>query len=174
MYCLVVTDDYSRFTWVFFLATKDETSGTQSNGFTSTKASDNAVQARKEKEHVKDYILLPLWTADLPFFQDPKSSHDDGSKPLSYDRKKGDEDLRKENECNDQKRKIILTTLTMLILIFNFSNNDEDDGPVADMNNLDITIQEEPKKLIHALKDPSWIEAMQEELLQFNLQEFEV
>ncbi|GJV41149.1 putative ribonuclease H-like domain-containing protein [Tanacetum coccineum] len=27
MYCLVVTDDYSRFTWVFFLATKDETNG---------------------------------------------------------------------------------------------------------------------------------------------------
>ncbi|GJZ80111.1 putative ribonuclease H-like domain-containing protein [Tanacetum coccineum] len=26
-YCLVFTDDYSRFTWVFFLATKDETSG---------------------------------------------------------------------------------------------------------------------------------------------------
>nr|GFC95955.1 putative ribonuclease H-like domain-containing protein [Tanacetum cinerariifolium] len=25
MYCLVVTDDYSRFSWVFFLATKDET-----------------------------------------------------------------------------------------------------------------------------------------------------
>ncbi|GJS46994.1 putative ribonuclease H-like domain-containing protein [Tanacetum coccineum] len=27
MYCLVVTNDYSRFSWVFFLATKDETSG---------------------------------------------------------------------------------------------------------------------------------------------------
>nr|GEX47644.1 ribonuclease H-like domain-containing protein [Tanacetum cinerariifolium] len=26
MYCLVVTDDYSRFTWVFFLVSKDETS----------------------------------------------------------------------------------------------------------------------------------------------------
>ncbi|GKD87118.1 putative ribonuclease H-like domain-containing protein [Tanacetum coccineum] len=26
IYCLVVTDDYSRFSWVFFLATKDETS----------------------------------------------------------------------------------------------------------------------------------------------------
>ncbi|GJU87414.1 putative ribonuclease H-like domain-containing protein [Tanacetum coccineum] len=26
MYCLVVTDDYSRFSWVFFLATKDDTS----------------------------------------------------------------------------------------------------------------------------------------------------
>ncbi|GKD82425.1 putative ribonuclease H-like domain-containing protein [Tanacetum coccineum] len=27
MYCLVVTDDYSSFSWVFFLATKDDTSG---------------------------------------------------------------------------------------------------------------------------------------------------
>ncbi|GJY12285.1 putative ribonuclease H-like domain-containing protein [Tanacetum coccineum] len=27
IYCLVVIDDYSRFSWVFFLATKDETSG---------------------------------------------------------------------------------------------------------------------------------------------------
>ncbi|GJU41529.1 putative ribonuclease H-like domain-containing protein [Tanacetum coccineum] len=31
--------------------------------------------------------------------------------------------------------------------------------------------QEEPEKVIHALKDPSWIEAMQEEILQFKLQE---
>ncbi|GJS41297.1 putative ribonuclease H-like domain-containing protein [Tanacetum coccineum] len=44
-----------------------------------TKASDNAGQARKETEPVKDYILLPLWTADPPYSQDPKSSHDDGS-----------------------------------------------------------------------------------------------
>ncbi|GJY08745.1 putative ribonuclease H-like domain-containing protein [Tanacetum coccineum] len=31
--------------------------------------------------------------------------------------------------------------------------------------------QEEPKKVVQALKDPSWIEPMQEELLQFKLQE---
>ncbi|GKC20392.1 putative ribonuclease H-like domain-containing protein [Tanacetum coccineum] len=31
--------------------------------------------------------------------------------------------------------------------------------------------KEEPKKVIQALKDPSWIEAMQEELLQFKLQQ---
>nr|GEW79255.1 hypothetical protein [Tanacetum cinerariifolium] len=30
-YCLVITDDYSRFTWVFFLATKDETSSILKN-----------------------------------------------------------------------------------------------------------------------------------------------
>nr|GFB48506.1 ribonuclease H-like domain-containing protein [Tanacetum cinerariifolium] len=77
---------------------------TQSNGFAGTKASDNAGQARKETEVVKYYILLPLWTTDLPFSQDPKSSNDDGSKPLSDDRKKVDEDPRKENERNDQEK----------------------------------------------------------------------
>ncbi|GJY55888.1 putative ribonuclease H-like domain-containing protein [Tanacetum coccineum] len=33
-YCLVVTDDYSRFTWVFFLASKDETSSILKNFIT--------------------------------------------------------------------------------------------------------------------------------------------
>ncbi|GJR23296.1 retrovirus-related pol polyprotein from transposon TNT 1-94 [Tanacetum coccineum] len=111
--------------------------GTQSNGFAGTKASDNAGQARKEIEPVKDYILLPLWTADPPYSQDPKSSHDDGSKPLSECRKKVIRDL----QSATQTRKM--------------SKNLEEHG------------FEEPKKVIHALKDPSWIEAMQEELLQF-------
>ncbi|GJY36864.1 uncharacterized mitochondrial protein-like protein [Tanacetum coccineum] len=79
--------------------------GTQSNGFAGTKASDNASQARKETEPVKDYILLPLWTADPPYSQDPKSSHDDGSKPSSDDGKKVIlEDPRKDSECNDQEK----------------------------------------------------------------------
>ncbi|GJU29418.1 putative ribonuclease H-like domain-containing protein [Tanacetum coccineum] len=73
-------------------------------------------------------------------------------------------------------------------IIFDSLKDDEDDGAEADMNNLETTIQvspnptirnhkdhpldqEEPKKVIHALKDPSWIEVMQEELLQFKLQE---
>ncbi|GKF18167.1 hypothetical protein Tco_0063085 [Tanacetum coccineum] len=149
-------------------------------------------------EPVKDYILLPLWTADPPYSRDPKSSHDDGSKPLSDNGKKVDEDLRKESECNDQEKEdnVNITNnvnthgtnkvnavggKTSIQLpfdsnmpaledysIFDFSR---DDGAVADMNNLDTTIQEEPKKVIHALKDPSWIEAIHEELLQFKLQE---
>nr|GEW52159.1 ribonuclease H-like domain-containing protein [Tanacetum cinerariifolium] len=62
--------------------------GTQYNGFAGTKVSDNAGQTRKETEPIKDYILLSSWTVDLLFSQDPKSSHDDGSKPLSDDGKK--------------------------------------------------------------------------------------
>ncbi|GKF35574.1 ribonuclease H-like domain-containing protein [Tanacetum coccineum] len=77
---------------------------TQSNGFAGTKASDNAGQARKETEPIKDYILLPLWTADLPFSQDLNSSHDDGSKPSSDNGKKVDEDPRKDSEYKDQKK----------------------------------------------------------------------
>nr|GEU61370.1 hypothetical protein [Tanacetum cinerariifolium] len=163
--------------------------GTQSNGFTSTKASDNICQAIKEIESVKDYILLPLWTADPPFSQDSKSSNDDGSKPSSNDRKKVDEDPRKENKCNDQEKEdnvnntnnvnnvsSIINTASINednellfdpnmpalkdVSIFNFSSDDEDNDAVANMNNLDTTIQ-----------DPSWIKAMQEELLQFKLQD---
>ncbi|GKB96712.1 putative ribonuclease H-like domain-containing protein [Tanacetum coccineum] len=90
-----------------------------------------------------------------------------------------------------------------------YSDDDEDVGAEADMNNLDAFMpvspipttrihkdhpveqiigdlnsapqtrrmtknlkeHEEPKKVVQALKDPSWIEAMQEELLQFKLQE---
>ncbi|GJS46570.1 retrovirus-related pol polyprotein from transposon TNT 1-94 [Tanacetum coccineum] len=78
--------------------------GTQSNRIAGTKASDNVGQARKETEPVKDYILLPLWIADPPYSQDPKSSHNDGSKPSNDDGKKVDENLGKESECNDQEK----------------------------------------------------------------------
>nr|GEX55835.1 hypothetical protein [Tanacetum cinerariifolium] len=182
-------------------------------------------------------------TADLPFSQAPKSSHNDGSKPASDDGKKVDEDPRNESEYNDQEKEdnvnstnnvntdgnvntvssninVVGTNKVNVVggklsielpfdpkmpaleddSIFDFSSDDEDDGAVADMNNLDTTIQvspilttrihkdhpldqviedlqsatqtrkmsknlekhgfEEPKKVIHALKYPSWIEAM--------------
>ncbi|GJS94624.1 putative ribonuclease H-like domain-containing protein [Tanacetum coccineum] len=258
--------------WLFDIDTLTRTmnyepivAGIQSNGFVGTKASDNVDQARKETKPVKAYILLPLWTADLLYFQDPKSSHDDGSKPSSDDGKKVDEDPRKESECNDQEKEDNVNSTNNVnasgtnevnavgekisiklsfdpnmptledYSIFDFSRDDEDDGAAADMNNLDTIIQvssnpttrihkdhplhqvigdlksatqtrkmsknleehgfvstiqqrtnhkdlqnclfacflsqEDPKKVIHSLKDPSWIEDMQEELLQFKLQE---
>nr|GEU43797.1 hypothetical protein [Tanacetum cinerariifolium] len=60
---------------------------------------------------------------------------------------------------------------------FNFLSDDEYDGTMADMNNLDRTIQFSPVPTTRIHKDhpldqdPSWIEAMQKELLQFKLQE---
>ncbi|GJT61623.1 putative ribonuclease H-like domain-containing protein [Tanacetum coccineum] len=64
----------SRPNWLFDIDALTRTmnyertvAGTQSNGFAGTKASDNARQARNETELVKDYILLPLWTANPPY-----------------------------------------------------------------------------------------------------------
>ncbi|GKB89068.1 putative ribonuclease H-like domain-containing protein [Tanacetum coccineum] len=69
--------------------------------------------------------------------------------------------------------------------IFSGAYDDEDVGVVADLNNMDNTIdvspiprlgihkdhpKEEPKTISQALEDESWVEAMQEELLQFKLQ----
>ncbi|GJY40231.1 retrovirus-related pol polyprotein from transposon TNT 1-94 [Tanacetum coccineum] len=238
--------------------------GNQSNGNAGTKACDDAGKARMETVPGKDYILLPLWTADPQFSQSSKSSQDDGSKPSSDDEKKVDEDPGKDSESIDQEKDDNVNSTNnvnvastnevnavggktsielpddpnMLALedysIFDLSSDDQDNGAKADMNNLDTTIQvspipttrihkdhpveqiirdmnsapqtrrmtnnleehglfssvqqrtnnkdfqnymfacflsqEEPKKVIHALKDPSWIEAMQEELLQFKLQ----
>nr|GEV26002.1 hypothetical protein [Tanacetum cinerariifolium] len=114
-----------------------------------------------------------------------------------FDGKKVDEDPSKGSEYMPALEDISA---------FNFSNKDEDDDAVADINNLDTTIQvsltlttrihkdhpldqvirdlrlatqtrnmsknlEEHGFVIHALKDPNWIEAMQKELLQFKLQE---
>ncbi|GKA03425.1 putative ribonuclease H-like domain-containing protein [Tanacetum coccineum] len=113
--------------------------GTQSNGFASTKSSDNAGQAKKKTEPVKDYILLPLWTADLPFSQNPKNTNNVNAADI--------------NEVNDVGGKTSIelpfdSNMPALedYSIFDFSRDDEDAGSVADMNNLDTTIQEEPKK----------------------------
>ncbi|GJT68523.1 uncharacterized mitochondrial protein-like protein [Tanacetum coccineum] len=190
--------------------------GTQSNGFAGTKASDNACQARKKTEPIKDYILLPLWIADPPFSQDPKISHDDGSKPSSDYGKKVDKDLRKDSESNDQEKEDNVNNTNNVnasntnkvnvvggkisielpddpnmsaledYSIFDFIRHGEDDGIKVNMNNLNTTIQVSPnpttrihkdhplaqvigdlrtQNIIHALTDPSWIEAIQEELL---------
>ncbi|GJZ67439.1 putative ribonuclease H-like domain-containing protein, partial [Tanacetum coccineum] len=145
--------------------------GTQSNGFTGTKASNNACQTGKETKPVKNYILLPLWTADPPFSQNLKSSQDDRSKPSIEDEKKVNEKSRKDSKGIDQEKEdnvnntnnVIAastnevnvvggTTSIKLLLdpnmpeledysIFDLSRDDEDDGVEANMNNLDTTIQ---------------------------------
>ncbi|GJY67108.1 ribonuclease H-like domain-containing protein [Tanacetum coccineum] len=156
--------------------------GTQSNGFACTKASDNAGQARKETEPVRIHFAY-IMVADPTIFSRFKEFHDNGSKPSSDDGKKVDEDPRKESECNDQEKEDnvnntnnvnaagtnkvnVVGGKTSIELpfdpnmpaledysIFDFSRDDEDDGAVADMNNLDTTIQVSPIPTIRIHKD---------------------
>ncbi|GJU47238.1 synaptobrevin, longin-like domain protein [Tanacetum coccineum] len=47
----------------------------------------------------------------------------------------------------------------------------DEDGVITDFNSLPTEIEEEPKKIAKALQDDSWVQAMQEDLLQFKLQQ---
>ncbi|GKC32935.1 putative ribonuclease H-like domain-containing protein [Tanacetum coccineum] len=55
-YCLVITDDYSIFAWVFFLASKDETSGILKSFITQI---ENLVDKRNRVLVVKPYNKTP-------------------------------------------------------------------------------------------------------------------
>nr|GEU97094.1 reverse transcriptase domain-containing protein [Tanacetum cinerariifolium] len=93
MYCLVVTDDYSRFTWVFFLASKDETSVIFKTFITGI---ENLVDHKVKVircDNRAEYNELPS-DPEIPALED-----------------------------------------------INFSSDHKDDDEMADMNNLDTTIQ---------------------------------
>ncbi|GKF46303.1 hypothetical protein Tco_0136105 [Tanacetum coccineum] len=55
--------------------------------------------ARMETVHGKDYILLPMWPADLLFSQSSKESPDVGFKPSGEEEKMDTEDPGNENEA---------------------------------------------------------------------------
>nr|GEV13923.1 putative ribonuclease H-like domain-containing protein [Tanacetum cinerariifolium] len=133
-----------------------EMKGNQSNGNAGTKACDNA---------------------------ESKSSQDDEFQPLSDNENKVDEDLREESECHDQEKldnvnstnnvnaaginivSIVGTNTSNELLFdqkmheledintFNISNEDEDNGAEADMNNLDTAIQVSPTPTTRIYKD---------------------
>ncbi|GKA20374.1 putative ribonuclease H-like domain-containing protein [Tanacetum coccineum] len=284
-YCLVITDDYSRFTWVFFLASKDETSGifksfiTEIENLVDKKSLNSKdfrvynIRTRKVEEnlHVKFLEDKPIIAGinsndsiDGSLFDSSlKNASNDEPQPSSDAGKKDDEGVSQESGIDDQKRSenstqdvntdgpsintantnvnigspninTVSPTLTIAPLEATHADFFGDETEV-DMSNITTTYpvpstpntrihkdhsldhvigdvqsgvltrrmtkttneqgfisavyegkshedlhtclfacflsQEEPKKVIQALKDPSWIEAMQEELLQFKLQQ---
>ncbi|GKF32726.1 hypothetical protein Tco_0102524 [Tanacetum coccineum] len=113
----------------------------------------------------------------------PKSSQDEGSKPLSDDEKNVDEDPRKDSECNDQEKEdnvnstnnvnTISSTVNAAGInennaelpvdpnmpaledynIFDLSSDDQDNDVEADMNNLNTTIHVSPIPTTRIHKD---------------------
>ncbi|GJU57734.1 putative ribonuclease H-like domain-containing protein [Tanacetum coccineum] len=211
---------------------KPVVAGNQSNGNAGTKACDDVGKARIETVPGKDYILLPLWTADPPFSQSSKSSPDVGFKPSGDDEKKvtkepGEEggDSSKDSECSDQEKEDNVNSTNNVnaastnevnavgrktsIKLTNdpnmpeledilYSDDDENVGAEADMNNLDaftpvsliqttrvhkdhqveqiigdLNSAPQTRRMTKNLEEHGlFSSAMQEELLQFKLQEF--
>ncbi|GKA04256.1 putative ribonuclease H-like domain-containing protein [Tanacetum coccineum] len=79
MYCLVVTDDYNRFTWVFFLATKDETSGILKSFITGIEnLVDHKVAVDCQRSFlscldflITSFILVTTLPSKSPFYHEP-------------------------------------------------------------------------------------------------------
>ncbi|GJZ25484.1 hypothetical protein Tco_0569737 [Tanacetum coccineum] len=181
MYCLVVTDDYSRFTRVFFLATKDATSGILKSFITGI---DNLVDHKVKVircsgpdclfnidalTRTMNYDPIVAGTQSNDFVG-TKASDNAGqarkeTEPIKYYK---EDNVNSTNNVNvaginevnvvGTKKSIeLLVDLNMPALedysIFDFSSDDQDDVVEADMNNLDTTIQVSPNLTIRIHKD---------------------
>ncbi|GJZ91095.1 putative ribonuclease H-like domain-containing protein [Tanacetum coccineum] len=129
------------------------------------------------KKVLKDYQALHDELVSLMHQESLAKAHNDDQR-IAFEEEKRKIFIAKGKEHVD-------TTFT-LNGVFSTNSFDAEEGGVADYNNLDPTIdvpstptlrihkihpQKEPKKVSQALADESWVEAMQEELLQFKLQE---
>nr|GEX76273.1 putative ribonuclease H-like domain-containing protein [Tanacetum cinerariifolium] len=90
-YYLVVIDDYSRFTWVFFLATKDEISPilkTFITGLENQLSLRVKVIKKKAREEIdQQYVLFPVWSSG---FTNPQNYDGDAA----FNGKEHDIDLK--------------------------------------------------------------------------------
>nr|GFC25976.1 retrovirus-related Pol polyprotein from transposon TNT 1-94 [Tanacetum cinerariifolium] len=184
-------------TWVFDIDTLTKSMnyklvvvGNQSNG--------GACKARVETVIDKKYMLLPLWTQDPLFSSSYKDSPCDGCKPSREEERKIPKIQRMKIMSLTANAAGIKDNVVDKNIVYRcaddpnmpnweeivYSDNDEDVGVEADMSNLDTkyhspqtkrmtknVTNHETKNVIQALSDPIWIEAIQDELLQFKFQQ---
>ncbi|GJR08030.1 putative ribonuclease H-like domain-containing protein [Tanacetum coccineum] len=160
--------------------------GNQTNGITETR--DNIVtgQAEKKTEPEQEYILIPICITNPLISQGPKDSQEDtGVKPTELDESealvkdgKDDQDTRSEFERLLQLEKQPSSTNSFNTIGKPVSavgpsfTNDDPSSPVnaARTSEEHLFEQFSPFKNAFSLPDVPNIEAMQEELLQFELQ----
>ncbi|GJU96456.1 putative ribonuclease H-like domain-containing protein [Tanacetum coccineum] len=138
-YCLVVTDDYSRFTWVFFLTTKDETS-------------EILMSFIKEIENLVDKKVKIIRSDNGTEFKNKVM--DDFCREKGIKREYSVARTPQQNGVAERRNRTLIEaarTIEVLIMIHRRII--------------------EPTSIAKALSDSSWVEAMQEELLQFKLQQ---
>ncbi|GJS74188.1 putative ribonuclease H-like domain-containing protein [Tanacetum coccineum] len=159
--------------------------GTQSNGFEGTKACDNADPKSSQDDGSK------------PSSDDGKKVDEDPRKDSECNDQEKEDNVNSTNNVNvastnevnvvdvsaEADMHNLDTTIQVSPIITTRIHKDHPlDQVIGDLQLATQTRRmlknleehgfvKEPKKVIHALKDPSWIEAMQEELLQFKLQE---
>ncbi|GJU26331.1 ribonuclease H-like domain-containing protein [Tanacetum coccineum] len=159
-----------------FINYKPVVVGNQSNGNAGTKACDGAGKARMETVYNKNYILLPMWPADPLFSQNLKESSNAGFKPSGEEEKKdATNNINTASNGNSTNNvNAVSSTINVAVTKVNvvdpktsiklpddpnmpeledivYSDDDEDVGAEADMNNLDafMPISPIPTTRIH-------------------------
>nr|GEX87760.1 hypothetical protein [Tanacetum cinerariifolium] len=140
--------------------------GNQSNGNAGTKATINAGQAGKKTVPGPQYVLLPLLTSNS---QGPKSSEDEDTGIFS-----GAYDDEVEGVVANFYNLELTTALSHIPTTMIHKDRPKEqiirDPLSAPQTRRMIKTSQEHAMVIQALSYPSWIEAMQDELLQFRLQ----
>nr|GEX62036.1 retrovirus-related Pol polyprotein from transposon TNT 1-94 [Tanacetum cinerariifolium] len=140
-----------------------------------------ASQAEKKKELEQEYILIPICTTDPLNSQGPKDSGvDDAKKATEVDESRVSDNGGQDDQLT---RNQVIGSIETLVHTRQMTKINEEHGLISSVQKLRRTnhkdfqkclfacylSQMEPKKPIQALKDPSWVEVMQDELLQFKL-----
>ncbi|GJT42426.1 ribonuclease H-like domain-containing protein [Tanacetum coccineum] len=173
--------------------------GTNSNDFTGTEESFGAGNSNKETGSSQDYIVIPLWKDGSLFDSSLKNASDAEPQPFS-DIETKDDGVSKDSGLDDQERPANNTqdvkiarpnvntastnvnigspninivnpkvTTALIEATYDDLSGIHKDHSLAQVIG-DIQSGEEPKRIAKALSDSTWVEAMQEELLQFKLQ----
>ncbi|GKE75681.1 putative ribonuclease H-like domain-containing protein [Tanacetum coccineum] len=146
-----------------------------------TEESIGAGHSSKETGSSQNYILMPLWKDGSLFDSSSKNASNDERQPSSDAGKKDDEGVSKQSGNNDQERPKNSTQdvnsdgpsiNTANTNLNTDSLNINNVSPTVTTTPLEATHTDffEPKRIAKALSDLAWVEAMQEELLQFKLQ----
>ncbi|GJW58943.1 putative ribonuclease H-like domain-containing protein [Tanacetum coccineum] len=157
----------------------------QTNGIAGNKDIIVAGQAKIMKEPEQEYIMIHICITDLLISYGPKNSEEHaGMKPTQVDENgvsdndgQDDQAIRRENAC--ALPHVPNVSPMDNTIIFGNAYDDEDVEEEVDMNNVitSYSVPDAPftkfhkdhpenQKPIQALKDPSCVEAMQDELLQ--------
>ncbi|KAI3672892.1 hypothetical protein L6452_38992 [Arctium lappa] len=218
-YCLVIVDDYSRFTWVFFLRTKDETRIERQYSAPRTPQQNGVAERRNRtlieaarsllgsgsggsgdvqvQDIIPQSVIFPIPTMEPVDFCEKETM----TEPIQSEEERRDEEnqVQEEPEAADEITSADLNESNLEVGIneepshqTRTQKNHPPELVIGDISSPMITrnqsrLQElqdqqhtvlscflsqiEPKKVFDTMKDSSWIEAMQEELLQFKLQE---
>nr|GEU80879.1 ribonuclease H-like domain-containing protein [Tanacetum cinerariifolium] len=155
----------------------------EANNSTGTQDNIDAGNSKMEAEHVQEYFVLPLWS----FYTstEKRSEAKNGDQKLNGDTVNTASPLRDVSAARPSYPDLLTyanqddSQVPSLEDIYEIPNDGiftsasyDAEGAVADFTNLESTVNvNKPKKISQALEDESWVNAMQDELLQFKTQQ---